>query len=830
MTAVRGRFWLLTGLLVVMALVSLPARDAHAALLTVTTNDGGAPVVDGDCSLREAIQNAVNNALTNVDCLMAGNVSPTVDTIQFNIGGGGIQTIAPTSAFNNLSGGPVTIDATTQPGPGALPRITLDGVGAGGATNGFTATGTNAQVRGFAIVRFGGSGILVTAGAQETVIDGNHIGVDRTGLVAQANGVGITVSSAFGTRIGGAGVNQRNVISSNIGAGIRLSGLNVGLIAGNYIGTDITGAAALGNGSHGIHATGFVTGLVVGGPVGSGSNLISGNGQNGVFFDGNDINFVSIIGNRIGTNLAGTAALANGGSGIHLNDANITQVGSVDPTAGNLISGNAIDGIQMTGNASGTEIQGNLIGLNAAGSAAIPNSQNGIQFVDATGTVGGSAATSRNIISGNGQNGILLFGSSNVGIRGNYIGTNQDGTAGVGNTASGIHVLNGTNHAIGGNTAAEGNLVSGNGFTAIRFSGSQLVDVRNNLVGTNAAGTGPIPNGSTGIGLDGSNRIEIGDIEQAGRGNTVAFNAGAGIVVATSDRIGIVDNRVFSNGGLGIDLFPFGVNANDAGDGDAGANLGQNFPVIQTAVSDATLTVTGTLNTTPNTNSVRIQVFSSVTCDPSGNGEGQTFLGEVTANTDASGNAAWQASGLPAAGVGAFITTTASTVSGTSLNTSEFSACFTATVPVSTPTPTPGPGLSPTPGPTATFTPTPTPTPSSLTNPTDPANSSGADQGKPKNEKSDGKSETDDQKRERERTNRSGSDDYRTEGNVVAVDLNASPRTATIATHDGLQVIVLLCRDSCDDPSIGDYLEADGEKEHEALFYADSVTSRRPGR
>ena len=102
--------------------------------------------------------------------------------------------------------------------------------------------------------------------------------------------------------------------------------------------------------------------------------------------------------------------------------------------------------------------------------------------------------------------------------------------------------------------------------------------------------------------------------------------------------------------------------------------------------------------------------------------------------------------------------------------------------------------------------------------------------GQPKNEKAEDKQETDDQKRNRERTNRGGSDDYRTEGNVVAVDLDAKPRTATIATRDGLQVIVLLCRDSCDDPQVGDYLEAEGEKESEALFYADSVTSRRVGR
>jgi hypothetical protein len=86
--------------------------------------------------------------------------------------------------------------------------------------------------------------------------------------------------------------------------------------------------------------------------------------------------------------------------------------------------------------------------------------------------------------------------------------------------------------------------------------------------------------------------------------------------------------------------------------------------------------------------------------------------------------------------------------------------------------------------------------------------------------------ETETERQGRERTNASNLDDYRTEGNIVAVDLEASPRTVTIATRDGQQVIVLLCRDSCQDPRVGDYLEADGVKENEALFYADSVSSR----
>ena len=814
----RGRRWLLTGLLVAVALLSVPATVADAALLTVTTNDGGAPAVDGQCSLREAIQNAVNNALTNADCLVAGEASPTLDTIQFNIGGGGVQTIAPNSTFNNLSGGPLTIDAATQPGPGALPLITLDGVGAGAGVSGFTITGADVTIRGFAIVRYDGSGVLVQAGAQRAIIEGNHIGVDRTGLIARANGVGISTTSAFTLRVGGTSASQRNVISGNTGNGLSLSGLSTGLIQGNVIGTDLNGTTAIPNGSNGIGASGFVTGLTVGGTAAGAGNVISGNAQHGIFLDGPNVSAPIIEGNRIGTNLAGTAAIPNGASGIFIGDADNARIGGSDPGAGNQISGNTLHGVYLTDNANGTQVQGNLIGLNAAGTAALANGQNGVRFENARGDVGAAAVPSRNVISGNGSDGIFVDSqSSNIGVRSNFVGTNALGTAAIANGASGLRIQ-GTNHAV------IGNLFSGNAQAGITLTSVQLVDVRSNQIGTDVTALLPIPNGGAGVSISAANRIEIGDIETSGRGNTVAFNVGPGVTVAAdTDRVGVVDNSIFGNGGLGIDLLPLGVNANDAGDGDGGANTGQNFPVILTAVSDATLTVTGTLNTTASTNGVRIQVFSSTACDPAGNGEGQRFLGEVTVATDAGGNVAWQAAGLPAVGAGAVITTTASTVSGTGLNTSEFSACFVATAPVVTPSPSPSP--SPSPG----ISPTPTATPGPV-NPTDPANNDGDAQGKPKNEKVEDARETETERQQRERTNRRGSDDYRTEGNVVAVDLDARPRTATIATRDGLQVIVLLCRDSCDDPQVGDYLEAEGEKEHEALFYADSVTSRRGGR
>ena len=205
----------------------------------------------------------------------------------------------------------------------------------------------------------------------------------------------------------------------------------------------------------------------------------------------------------------------------------------------------------LVDNANANVIQGNLIGVNAAGTAAIPNGRNGIRFEDSTGAVGDTGSESRNVISGNANEGIFVDDqSSNVGIRNNHIGTNQAGTAAVPNGGSGIR-LSGTNHAV------IENILSGNGAAGLTLISVQLVDVRSNAIGVDVTGLLPLPNAGAGISVTSANRIEIGDVSTAGRGNTVAFNDGSGVVVsADSDRIGIVDNRILSNGALGIDLLP----------------------------------------------------------------------------------------------------------------------------------------------------------------------------------------------------------------------------------------------------------------------------------
>ena len=190
-------------------------------------------------------------------------------------------------------------------------------------------------------------------------------------------------------------------------------------------------------------------------------------------------------------------------------------------------------------------------------------------------------------------------------------------------------------------------------------------------------GVSPLGNGLHGVVTDRSNDNEIGGITD-GAGNVIAFNGGVGVLVFGT-RNPILSNSIFSNGDIGIDLFTgggltFGVTPNDAGDGDTGGNNFQNFPVLTSAVSGSgATTIEGTLNSTPST-TFRLEFFSNTICDPSGFGEGETFLGTTDVTTDGSGNASFMVTFPDTVAPGQFITSTATDPDN---NTSEFSECTT---------------------------------------------------------------------------------------------------------------------------------------------------------
>ena len=194
------------------------------------------------------------------------------------------------------------------------------------------------------------------------------------------------------------------------------------------------------------------------------------------------------------------------------------------------------------------------------------------------------------------------------------------------------------------------------------------------MIGTAADGTSALGNGGSGVVFLSGSGIGMNTVggSAAGAANTIAFNARGVHVESGTTRQDVSRNSIHSNTGLGIDLGTTGVTPNDTDDPDTGANNLQNFPVLDAATAGGGETeVSGTLNSEAS-KTYRIEFFSNPSCDPSGNGEGKTFLGSTNATTDANGDVAFNATLTTEATVGDAITATATDPGG---NTSEFSAC-----------------------------------------------------------------------------------------------------------------------------------------------------------
>ena len=329
------------------------------------------------------------------------------------------------------------------------------------------------------------------------------------------------------------------------------------------------------------------------------------------------------------------------------------------------------DGLLLTVNG-GNVVQCNWIGTDVTGALARPNGFRGVAVDTPNNTIGGASASARNVLSGNTDDaGIWLAGPDATGniVKGNFVGTDATGTADLGNIY-GIYVFAelGANQ-IGGSGAGEGNVVSGNQLGIILQDSDDNV-VEGNRIGLAATGSGSIGNTSHGIWIQGDSTGNTIGGTSAGAGNLiVANNDGVNVEPMASsipEGNSIVGNSIHGNFGLGIDLDPNGVTPNDAGDGDSGANRRMNFPTITYATPGAPGAITGTLDSAPG--SYRIEFFVSPSCDPSGNGEGQQYLGAVNAPSDSTFTF------NSALTLGDVVTATATDSAG---NTSEFSACTT---------------------------------------------------------------------------------------------------------------------------------------------------------
>lgn len=334
-----------------------------------------------------------------------------------------------------------------------------------------------------------------------------------------------------------------------------------------------------------------------------------------------------------------------------------------------------IEGCHIGTDPSGTTARGNTIGI------LLQSTISG--FPSSNITIGGNTTAERNVISGNTFLGIRIFGGSSHHITGNIIGPDKTGMVALGDQG-GLDIL-GFGITVGGTTATLRNVISGNSSRGMTLNGGDNI-VQGNYIGVAADGVTPMGNGSTGIMIIGdgltNNDHTIGGTTAAAK-NIIAYNGADGVAIFRDSRPTtghqILGNSIFSNAGLGIDLDNNGITANDTGDPDSGTNNLQNFPVLASALSNGSTTnVLGQLNSAANT-SYRIEFFANSACDPSGNGEGETFLGFVNVTTNSIGNASFNPTLSAATAFGQSVTATA-TRGAAPFDTSEFSPCVPVTV------------------------------------------------------------------------------------------------------------------------------------------------------
>ena len=310
------------------------------------------------------------------------------------------------------------------------------------------------------------------------------------GLAEQGNtNTGVHVrEGAQRNVIGGETAGARNIIGKNGAEGIVLSGsgTTLNVIAGNHIGVDFDGRAPLGNATSGIGLRGGANSNTVK------RNVVSGNGESGIVVYNPETMDNTIIANLIGLDSTGAASLGNFYSGVTLGTGtHNNRVGGAGASEGNVISGNGEDGVAVRESSSYNMIIGNRIGTNAAGTAAVPNYYQGLSLTSGShhNQVGGPTTAERNLISGNGANGIGLWEAGtrlNV-IIGNYIGTDASGAAGLGNREAGIVLSDSAEqNRVGGETAAERNVIADNGGAGVNISSATVIS--NTIVG-NAIGT-----------------------------------------------------------------------------------------------------------------------------------------------------------------------------------------------------------------------------------------------------------------------------------------------------------------------------------------------------
>lgn len=619
----------------------------------------------GICTLRAAIQTVNNNGGGSIVLAAGGTISPQIPlpdvTASITLSGDDTTRIDGsncicayelrfTSSNNTLTG--VTF------GDGANGTVRFEGSSENSITNntfdpgmlhiisGGTSSVTNNEITGIVLIEGGSSG---------NTIQNNLFGTD--GMVALGNGQ-LDIADSTNNSI------TNNVFGGGSIPHLRIRGAlaNGNTVRNNKVGTDQSGTAAIGGSANGIELKS--PNNTVGGQSAGDRNIVSGNGSHGLAVLGVDAYDNRIEGNFIGVDVSGTMALGNGLDGLRI------ETGDDNLVLDNVISSNDDHGVRLANGADGTQILGNRIGTDAAGSLPLGNALHGVRLGGSNVQIGMPGAEA-NVISNNGGSGILGDSGTANRVEGNLIGTDLAGSAARGNNGEGIFLRTSDNVVIDNTVGANGCCGTVGHGVALQPAGSAGITgnvIQGNRIGVGADGSTPLGNVRFGVALNATTTLTTVGGTAPGEGNIIAYNA-EGVVVPTGISNRILQNSIFDNGtGIGIDLFTAGPTANDPGDGDGGGNNRQNKPIISAASLEGSGSIEGSLNSTPNT-AFRIELFSNSSCGSQGFGQGETFLGSVDVTTNASGDA-----NFSAGFAGRNPTATATNL--TTNDTSEFSSCF----------------------------------------------------------------------------------------------------------------------------------------------------------
>lgn len=529
-----------------LLLASIPlVGSASSAILTVNSPADPGVVGDDALTLREAMQLAIGDlALSSLSPAEIAQVSGTpgiasADTVRFDP-----DVFPPDSPTTIVISGTVGTLPALSTNDDSLDAsdagVIVDGSNLPGSENGFTVASQRNTIRGFQIINFPGHGIALINHAKFTVIGG-----DRT------RGDGPS--------------GEGNVISGSGGSGIRITGSDTmsNTVSGNLIGTDVSGTAAAQVGNrHGIEIEGRARANVIGGTTPGEMNVISGNQGDGVRIVGADNN--RIIGNHIGTNITGTTAIGNVWGGVNiLQGAHHNFVGGSAPGEGNLISGNGLYGVAITG--TGTELNrvlGNLIGTDVSGLAPLPNGSEGIRIHAGArdNTIGGVEEGEGNLISGNQADGVQIrfAGTGGNRVLGNLIGTDANSLSAVPNGALGVSISDGAQaNVIGGTEIGASNVIAGNRLGGVSIMGSGTISnvVQGNYIGTDISGVATLGNGGHGVWISSQARNNLIGGDVPGAGNVIVNSSGDGVHVnsPSSTANTILGNSITHNAGRGIE-------------------------------------------------------------------------------------------------------------------------------------------------------------------------------------------------------------------------------------------------------------------------------------